>query len=464
MSTQIPERADRSAADGRSEDVLDTEARDAPTEGRTELVLPVTRSGRRWVLLVLALALALRLALVATVAGGYQPVNDEHHYDFIASSIAEGDGYGEARIPPAVGPSAFRAPMYPATLAVVYAVFGSHSYTAGLAANAFVGTVLVAMVGLVASQVFGRRVGFVALALAAVHPTMLLFGSALLMEPLLATLQLAALAAALQHRLAPKGLRWPLVCGVLIGLTILTRELGLWLLVPALILVWPTSRGERLASPAVVIAAAALVVLPWSIRNTTTLDAFVPFTTTTGFGLAGTYNETAAEHDRFPAVWTAPYFDEELGDVLLAMEEPSEVDVDRVLREEAISYIADDPAYVGKVAFWNTVRLFDLNGWEHSVFMAEHTGYETWLVKLAVVSSYVMALLAAAGIAAGALRRAPKALWLFPVLAFVNIILILGAIRYRASIEPFTVMMGAVGVLWLGERVLGDRLPPEGAA
>src|SRR4051794_2486597 len=110
-------------------------------------VLPTSTRGRWFVAGVLLLALVLRLGVVARIADTYLPLNDAAHFDNIATSIANGHGYGNFTIPPATGPGAYRSPVYPAVLAAAYIVAGDHSWKAGLLENAVLGVVLVAMVG-----------------------------------------------------------------------------------------------------------------------------------------------------------------------------------------------------------------------------------------------------------------------------------------------------------------------------
>lgn len=410
--------------------------------------LPATARGRWFVVVVLLLAFVLRAGAVYANHDTYAPVTDALNFDLIATSIAHGDGYGPTYIPPAEGPSAFRAPLYPTTLAAVYAVAGDHSFTAGRLANQLLATVDVALIGLVASLLLGRRVGAFALVLAAIYPTLWLYGTSLQLEPLLVALELGAIAAALQHRRAPVGLRWPLVCGVCIGLAALTREVGFLLLVPVLLLLLPARpwSSATLLPLGTTVVAAAVLVLPWTARNAITFDAFVPVSTSTGYALVGTYNDASQHRDVEPALWVDPKSVPELASVMLALDHPDEAELDAALRHEALSYMADHPGSIPKSMFWNTVRLFDLQGPGHARSLAPYFPYQVGLVQAAVVSSYAMGVLALVGVARRRLRGVPLAVWSFPVLVYVNLAIVSGNIRYRASIEPFVVLAAAAAL------------------
>lgn len=423
-------------------------------------ILSSNPRGKWTVVAILVLALALRSAFVAESRDTYAPLTDASHFDHIATSIAEGKGYGNTVIEPAEGPSAFRAPLYPAVLGMVYAVFGDHNWTWGRLANAFIGTVLVALLGLVAAQLWSRRVGLITLSLAAVHPTLILYGTSLQLEPLLATLSLATLAAALQSRRTVGGWRWPLLTGILLGLAILTREIAVALALPVVWLLW--TRGERswrdraqrgasaLKFPAVALIVAVAVIAPWTVRNAIRFDEFVPVSSSTGFGFAGTYNETSNENAKDPAVWIPPYADPSMQRIMFADatkgSPPTETEVEADLREASVDFVRDHPAYPLKVVAWNTVRLFDLKGPGHALFAARFLPYPPGLTRLAVYSSWILGLVALVGLALGSARSVPRAVWAIPLLTFSGLVILCGNIRYRASLEAFTVLLAAAAV------------------
>jgi 4-amino-4-deoxy-L-arabinose transferase-like glycosyltransferase len=425
-------------------------------------VLPTSTRGRWFVAAALGLALLLRVGVVVLISDGYVPLTDAEHFDEIATSMANGDGYGPYPIPPAEGTGAFRAPAYPFVLSLAYVIAGDHSYTVGLLQNAFIGTGLVALIGIVAAQLWSRRVGGVALLLAAAHPTLILVGSSLQLEPLLVASSLGAVAATLQHQRAPRGLRWPIVVGALVGLAILTRELG-FVLIPSLAwILWAPGRDRdrpkrrrTLAAPVAMVVVAAVVVLPWTIRNAVRLDAFVPVSSSSGFGLAGTYNQTAMDQR---AEWIPPYEDERLVEVMLAVEEPDEAALDRVLRSEAIDFGIEHPSYVPQVAFYGLMRLFDLDGGDYDRRNAVFLPYPPTLVWASVLATYPLLLAAAFGVRSPLRRRAPTALWAIPLLMVVQIAVLLPAnVRYRASVEPYLLLLASLALAPAVERIARAR-------
>ncbi len=422
-------------------------------------VWPLSRRDGALVGGVLLVALVLRLGALAA-GGDYVPLTDAADYDRIATSIANFEGFGEAVLPPAEGPSALRAPGYPFALSLMYMVFGDHSWDAGRVQNAVIGTVLVGLIGLIAAQLFSRRVAFVAMALAAVHPAMILVGTGLQIEPLLVSLCLAALAAILHYRRDPSRIRWAVVAGLLLGGAVLTRELALLFLPSLLWLAWQaakrTDRGNRfaLAAPLALFLAAFAMVVPWSVRNSIRFDTPVAVTTGAGFGLAGLYNDTSRTSTDAPARWIEPYRDPEMAAILVELEDPTEVTVDEAMRDASIDVVKDHPTYPVKVAFWNTIRLFDFDGGDYSLLIARFLPYSRTLTRLGVLASYGVLALAIAGALRREARGVPVAVWAIPVFIYAFLVLFLPAsIRYRASIEPFLVMLASLTVVAVVDRV-----------
>lgn len=449
---------------------------DAVAPGR---VLPRTRRGWLIVTLVLILALGLRLGAVYESSDWYEPRTDALHFDVMASSLARGDGFGYAIVPPNTKeqkePTAFRAPLFPLVLASVYVVFGEHSYGAGRVLNAGLGTVVVVALGIVASQLWSRRLALVAMAIAAVHPALIVVGSSLLLEPLLVSLMLFALVCALQHRRRPRGRRWAVLSGLLLGLAILTRETALFAVLPVTYLVWQGERarlgatvrrpGPALWAPAILLLTTVVVVMPWTIRNFVVLDDFVPVSTSSGIGLAGTYNRTSMENESMPGAWRPPWEDPGMLAVMHALDDPTEAEADRALRDASLDLVREHPRYLMTAIVYNTQRLFDLDGGEFARLNAPFLPWSVRLLNMGILGSYVLYLLAALGaiLCRSTHARVPRAVWLIPLTTLPFLVIALPAnIRYRYWLEPFLVLLATPLVAAVAERLL-RAVRPEAA-
>jgi 4-amino-4-deoxy-L-arabinose transferase-like glycosyltransferase len=403
--------------------------------------------------LILALALLLRIGYVAATPG-YVLVHDAVDYDRAAKSIARGDGWPDSHTPGR--PTAFRPPAYPVLLAGVYKLAGverakAHDrVVAARILGIFISTLIVALIGVVAAQLWGRRVALAAMGLAAVYLPLILVGAAVMSEPLFAALLLGALAAAIQHRRPAHRWRWVLVAGLLGGLTILTRANALVLLLPLALAVWtarPRFSPRALAAPAVLVVLALLTVSPWTIRNAVVFDRFIPVSTQLGSALAGTYNEQAFADKENPASWRAIRHVPSYRSLYARIGQIPEPEVEDILRARSKAFIRKHPAYVGKVALWTTLRLFELGGLDWSRHTASTVSISPGWANAGVICFWIFALLALAGATTRAARRAPPWVWLVPLLLYLSVVfLVVETPRYRTGIDPFIVMLAALAV------------------
>lgn len=406
---------------------------------------------------LLILALGARIGYIVATPD-YRIVHDAYDYDRHARSIAAGQGYA----PLGTGPgreTAFRPPGYPYFLAAIYQITGleradaEERARAGRIANAVVGTAIVALIGLLAVQLFNRRIALAAMALAAIYVPLVLVGGALMSETLFAALMLAALVAAIQARRSPHSLRWCAVAGLLAGLMILTRANAIVLLAPLAVAVWagrPWRAWRSIAAPALLVAVALATVAPWTVRNATVLDSFVPVSTQLGAALAGTYNDQARADREHPASWRSPQRIAEYQYLLgpLRRDQLPEPQLDKELRAQARRYAADHPAYVAKVAYWNTVRMLDLAGLDWSRHTAATISVDSDWADAGVVCFWLFALVAVAG--AVRLRRGGVPLYVaaFPLLLYLSVVfMVFETPRYRTGIDPFIVLLAAVALV-----------------
>jgi 4-amino-4-deoxy-L-arabinose transferase-like glycosyltransferase len=421
----------------------------------------VARLGvRGWVVALLGFALALRVAFVFATADT-PLVLDPLDFDNHAVSIAQGHGYPSSGRAPAGGPSAFRPPGFPYVVAGIYAVIG-HDPLAAQVVLALLGTLAAGLTALIAAMLWGRRVGLIALGIAALAPPIVVLSTAFVSEALFVPVVLGAVAATLQTRRSPRPLLWTVLVGALAGLAILTRTNGLLLLVPLCLAAWraPWTRLRSLAPPAAVLATAVLVVAPWTLRNAAVLHAFVPVSTQAGYTLAGTYNEASRADGRSPALWReAEHGDSpEYADLVdrAARERWGEVKLGRRMQSQALAEIRHDPAYVLKAGLWNTLRTFHLTGQRVAYTNLANTAIPHWAAALEIYGFYPLGLLALLGLLAPAARRAPAFLWLVPLL-LASTVFVTSFIRFRSPLDPFLVMLAALALAWLSEARRGAQ-------
>ena len=413
---------------------------------------------------LVAAALVLRIAYVDATPD-YALRHDAVDYDVHARSIAQGEGFSKTL---AHGrPTAFRPPGYPYFLGAVYHVFKADREPAkervrvARIAQAFVGTALVALVGVIAWQLWGSVAALVALGLAALYLPLVLVGGAVMSEPLFDVFMLGSLAAVLAYRRSRHRYAWALAAGVLGGLAALTRAQALILLVPLALAVWdgrPWRARAALGPPLVLVVAALLTIAPWTVRNARELHAFVPISTQFGSALAGTYNDAARGDTQNPAAWQGIRHVPDYAYLFNRVGETNEAVLEAKLRAASLHYIREHPTYVAKVGWWNTRRMLDLAGLRRSRATAATITIDHYWADRGILCFWVVAALALAGAFTAMARRAPWYVWAMPVLMFLSVVfLVVETPRYRTPIDPFLVLLAAAALVTGARRVLAQR-------
>jgi 4-amino-4-deoxy-L-arabinose transferase-like glycosyltransferase len=230
------------------------------------------RTGRlasAWWILVPA-ALGAGLAVAYGLATPQHRFGDPDFFQRTGNLLAEGRGYvrpfGFLGHGPEVA-TALHPPLFPAFMALLSLVGIDSSTPQRVVGAGLLHAGLVLAIGLLARRLARARAGLIAAALAAVMPSLIVVAGSGESEPLFGLLMVGALMTA-YAALARPTLTGALVMGVFIGLATLTRSEGL-LLIAIPLLVWWLGRREaghwrRLG---VSVAALAVVILPWVIRN-----------------------------------------------------------------------------------------------------------------------------------------------------------------------------------------------------
>jgi hypothetical protein len=184
------------------------------------------------------------------------------------------------------------------------------------------------------------------------------------------------------------------------------------------------------------------------------MRAFVPVSTETGGTLLGTYNPSAAWHDPgCPACWILlSRTPAELGLAhrLLALPEVARDSRSRALAER---FAIDHPGYVLQVARENSLRLLELGGERRIRVTARSIDVPPGAAEVGAWELWLVLGLIAAGVAAGALRFVPVALLaLMAFLWLTTVVVVSDTPRFRATIDPFLLMLAALGASTLVSR------------
>ena len=242
---------------------------------------------RRAAGLLFLLALIPRLAL--TLAFLRMPIglDDMFQYDMLARSLAAGNGYrwyqreAVARLKPYLDQllpqeldleavplegfqTIFRAPGYPAFLALIYRLGGFENRLAwARIVQALLGALLAPLAAYFASTLTSPKAAVLAGAVVALYPILWLYPSGLASENLFLPLVLLGLLALLADPHARRA-RWGTLSGLVLGAATLTRGSLVLFLPLAWLWLW-RHRSPRHA--ALSMLAAMLLLLPWAARN-----------------------------------------------------------------------------------------------------------------------------------------------------------------------------------------------------
>ncbi len=182
---------------------------------------------------------------------------------------------------------AMHPPVYPLWLAA-WSTVGLTSLFWAQIANVVLGLCSVAVIGFTGREIAGNRVGIVAAFVVALHPSFWTWEPMLVQEPaaILATAIAILAAVRLVRQLS---LRRAAVAGLCFGIAPLTRaELLLTVLLFGAVLA--VKYRTKVVRPLLVVAAVAgVVVLPWSIYNSSRFSRAVPLSNGLGATMAATY-------------------------------------------------------------------------------------------------------------------------------------------------------------------------------
>ena len=412
------------------------------TWGR-QFALPRSFSSR--LALIAVGALVIRAAYVLVIMPHVQLGPDATWYALQASTVADGKGYLDpARyygFRGAVATASF-PPLWPSLLAVVNKI-GADTRQAYELTGAAVGTGTVVLTGLLGRRVRDPKVGLVAAALVAASPFLIAADGSLMSDSVFVLLITAAVLLSYAASDNPTPVRW-LVLGVVLGIAALARSDAL-VLGPLLIVtvVWRVRAApwiRRITLGLIAIAAMVVVLVPWTIRNISSLDDTVVLSNNSGSLLEG-------------ANCSATYGGKELGRwdlrCLHYVGAPglSEAAAARKARDHGIRYARDHPSRLPLVASVRALRVWGLyDPVRQSRAEAVETRQEGWQV---VGWVYWIVLLPFA--VAGGLLLRRRAVDLAPMLAVIAGVTLLAVLswgnqRFRLPAEPVVLVLAGVGL------------------
>ena len=414
----------------------------------------------------------MRVAFVLLLRPHIDTRFDPTLYHLMGLNLA--DGHGLVRPAPTPGapllPTAEFGPVMPGLVAAA-ATLGVRSADGQALFTAAIGALTVVVVGLLGRRVAGARVGLVAAAIVAFHPLLVQIDGALGSESPYLFLVALLLLATVWACESPSLGRW-FVVGLVAGLAALTRAEALGLLallvVPlALIRAGPGWR-RSLATAAMPLLAAAILIAPWTIRNWDTFHRFVPVSNNTGSVVLGA--NCAKTYDFGPrqggwefgcvATWVGEH--PALGQVTA---EQNEAAVYTRWRDAGFRYALDHPgAYLASIPS-RIARTWGVYWYPRDqIFYDQRDGRDYTLQAIGFVVAFVLLVLAAFAVRP-LWRRLRDERWVAAVLGVPVAVTVLtafvtyGSTRFRVIAEPTIAILAAVTLVALYDRLRARRSP-----
>lgn len=247
------------------------------------MLLPQLHGIKR-ALTIFAVCFVLRLVVASSITAAVPVMVKADFYSTIAVNLLNGHGFvGE----PGGEPILWRAPLYPAFLAIVYALFGEENVWAILIAHALLDGMTATLVWWIGSQLYGETVGVLAAIGFASYPLSAYYTGRFMPEPLF-TLVLAGTSAAMMKAVHSGKVVHFSVVGALVALAALIKPVALGF-APFLVL-YLLYRGRQelrraVLHSVVLMVSFVVVVMPWTLRNYAVTGTFIPVATGVGYSL-----------------------------------------------------------------------------------------------------------------------------------------------------------------------------------
>ena len=420
---------------------------------------------------ICVLALVLRVA--EAVDRGEQPP-DATAYAQLAVNLSEDGEYAfdpaDPTTPPQ--PASTYSPGLPLLVAAVYTPAGEDETLARIVL-ALLGAVAVPLAFLLARRLVGAggvgdAAGLAAALVLAVLPAMTEYAGLLMTETLSSTLLIGAVLAFLQAS-DENDWRWAGAAGLLAGALTLVRAefIVLLFLLPPLALVRRPRTWRAAALPALaVVLGAVLVIAPWTIRNASALDRFVPVSTGGGKTLyIGTNLEADGDAVKLRADLLVEYPGlakqlERRG----AVDDPANYALERLLRrvaEEEDPNTSSDEV-LGRLGREQLEDAITEHPGEYLRLLWDKT-YDTWTQPAVEtmdllpwrILQFALIFGALAGLAILAVRRRFEALVLGIVLLFITAVgaVLIASPRRALTAAPLVCALAAAGFTLAGVAV-----------
>jgi 4-amino-4-deoxy-L-arabinose transferase-like glycosyltransferase len=332
-------------------------------------------------------------------------------------------------------PSAYRPPAYPLWVGFWYTLLGA-SPTKLAIVQSLLAALTVLLSWALARRLFGPRPAIATAWVVAVFPFVWEWFGLLYTEVLAIPVVTLTILLFLERQPTRALAVW---IGALMGIGLLIRPTSVFLfagVAASFILAVGLRRGAGLTALAVGVA--ALVIVPWTVRNYAVTDGFIPLSAQDG-ALHGTFNETSANDPRFPYAWRP---DTPENQEILAGPTLNDFEYRSELIDLGLDHLADHPEALAEALYWNGLsRFWDIRRPSNSTFEAPFEGRSKTVTSIGLAMHYVLLPLALVGLWRHRRRRSLAIPVLAIAVAATVVFTVAAGTRYRAPLEPLIVTM-----------------------
>lgn len=379
-------------------------------------------SEKKNILIVFLLALLIRIIFIFVVE--HAPLeNDAKEYDMLGFNLSSGKGYVNSE----GMPTAFRPPGYPIFLGSIYYIFG-HNLLYVRIAQALLSALICVIAHLIFRQLYREKIFNIAGYITCFYAPLIASTLEILSETLFAFILLAGVYLILNCNrgklLLPSGIVW--------GAALLTKPIAVFFM--PLLYFWLLKRERKafLKSAAVLSAGIILILLPWSIRNYSKLNAFIPLSNIGGISLYSSY----VLPERGFGYALSP---ESIGEEYQKLQ--NETERNKYLISKTVNYIAKHPLRTAKLTLLKPLYFFyPFDGyWYPFSFGSKYNIF----FGIILIFAFIGILTGISG------DNMNLNLVYFLLMAFIiGIIVFEGIPRYRLPIDPFLICLASWGVYW----------------
>jgi 4-amino-4-deoxy-L-arabinose transferase-like glycosyltransferase len=377
---------------------------------------------KKVIVAIFILAVIVRLLHALTVT--HSPlITDAKEYDTLGVQLSEGKGYVNS----SGEPTAYRPPIYPLFLAAIYSIAG-HNLTWVRVAQALLGAGICVLTYLLATIIFNNNIAILSGLICIFYPPLILSTSQILTETLFTFFLLLGIFFIIKTETSTS----IAITGIIFGLALLTRPLLLFFIPFLFYWIMLNSKYNTLKSITLLCIGLFFILFPWTFRNYSKLDSFVPFANVGGITL---YNSYVVPQKGFGYNSLEGITDE-------YYKIKTETERKKYLVAKSRKYIKNHPFKVIKLTFIKlALFIYPFDGYWYSIPFGSKYNIFWGIIFCFCLFGIVINL--------SEIHINQKLLYFLFISSLIGIMVFYGSPRFRLPIEPLLICYSASGIFFL---------------